>query len=692
MKSRWSDADAEAAIVRWGPRWGPDLALRAYSSQLIGAEDDLVLHGGGNTSCKGTVRTILGDEVEAVFVKGSGWDLASIEPQGFPGVALEPMRRLLRVPNLSDEDMVQAQRAHMFDASAPNPSIEALLHAFFPAKFVDHSHADAILALTNHPEGAENVLAALGDGVCLVPYVKPGFDLAVLAAEAFAAMPGCTSMVLLQHGLFTWGETAREAYEHHIELVSRAEAWVAARALPKAPRPDSAQVATARERAARLAPLLRGALGRQGKRWIVSHRVDAELLGQVNDPRLDRWVEAGPLTPDHVIRTKPKDLVVRVPHGDEAGTVAAIEEALTAYRAAYQAMFDRQSERVGGGLKRLDDLPRALAVPGVGLFAVGSTPKDARIVLDITAHTFAVKEASEGLGPFEGPPEDPLFDVEYWSLEQAKLGKGTAKVLAGQVALVTGGAGAIGVGIARKLREAGANVVIADLDEDRLNSAVGVLGRGPDLLAVRCDVTQEGSVQAAFEAAALAYGGVDIVVPNAGIAHVAPLVELQDEAFRKVMEVNAHGVFLTLREAGRQLIRQGTGGHIVVISSKNVLGPGASFGAYSASKAAAHQLARVAALELAPHRIAVNLVTPDAVFSQDGVESGLWATVGPDRAASKGLSTADLPEHYRQRNLLRATVTGAHVGNAVVFFASGATPTTGAVLPVDGGVETAFPR
>lgn len=690
MQNRWNDDEALAYLERYAT-WGPHLAMRVYSSHLIGAEEALVLHGGGNTSVKATYRTLLGDDVEALYVKGSGWNLGDIEPQGFPAVDLAHMRRVVQMPTLRDEDMVNEQRTHMFDAGAPNPSIETLLHAFFPARFVDHSHANAILALTNHPEGVEYVREALGSDICIVPYVKPGFDLARLAAECFLEHPDCTGMVLMQHGLFTWGETAKEAYGRHIELVTKAEAYVDARALPPVPPASVADVAQARARAARVAPLLRGALGADGDHWIVRHRVTPTLLGWVDDPRLDRWVAAGLLTPDHVIRTKNKACVVHLPDGDDEDALrGAIEGAVAAFRQAYDAYFD--TEGAGGAFTKLDTTPRVVLIPGVGAFGVNNSVKACEVALDITEHTLHVKAWCEGLGAFEGLADPLLFEIEYWSLEQAKLGKKKEAPLARKVALITGGAGAIGVGVARVLRKAGAAIVLADRDEAGLARAVEVLGAGADLLAVPCDVTQAQSVADAFAAASVAFGGVDVVVPNAGIAHSAPLTSLSEVDFRRVMDVNAHGTFLTVREGGAHLVRQGLGGHIVLVSTKNVFGPGAEFAAYSASKAAAHQLCKVAALELAAEGIKVNMVNPDAVFAQDGVPSGLWAEVGPDRAKAKGIAFDDLQEHYRARNLLGATVSGTDVGAAVLFFASDQTPTTGASLPVDGGVAVAFPR
>lgn len=691
MESRWSDVEAAAQIERYAD-WGEDLALRVYTSHLIGAEESLVLHGGGNTSVKSIHTNLFGESIEALYVKGSGWNLGDIEPQGFPGLDLNYLLRVVALPELSDEQMVNEQRTHMFDATAPNPSIETLLHAALPAKFVDHSHADAILALTNHPEGERYVREALGDDVLLIPYVKPGFDLARLAAAMFKEHPDCSAMVLMQHGLFTWGATARESYERHIDMVTRAEAYVAKHATDPCTDATADEVSAAVELAGRIGPLLRGALGADGQRWILRHDVDAELLGQVNDERIERWVAAGPLTPDHVIRTK--NLACLVPPPADVDSLSAwsqaCHEAVAAYRRSYIAYFEACAE--GGTYTRLDTTPRVVVVPGVGIFGVGDSSKAARICTDITRHTLSVKEMAEGLGPFEGLDDPLLFEIEYWSLEQAKLGRKKAAALSRQVALVTGAAGAIGLGVARRLLDAGAHVVLADVSMEGLQRAEQLLAAPGRVATVRMDVTDEASVAWGFQAAAQSFGGVDIVVPNAGVALSGPITELGAGEFAQVMQVNAHGVFLTVREAGRLLKSQGTGGHIVLVSSKNVFGPGAEFAAYSASKAAAHQLCKVAALEYAPHGISVNMVNPDAVFSQDGVSSGLWDAIGPDRARAKGIEAGDLQEHYRKRNLLGQVITGDHVGNAVVFFVTDQTPTTGATIPVDGGVATAFPR
>jgi rhamnulose-1-phosphate aldolase/alcohol dehydrogenase len=703
VRSRWSDSTARAFVDRY-PRAGEDLALRTYASRLIGSDPDLVLHGGGNTSVKSTVADLLGEEVAAIFVKGSGWDLGSIEPEGHPGMRLAGLRRLRALAALSDEEMVNQQRTHLFRADAPTPSVEALLHAFLPPKFIDHSHADAILALTNRPDGEAVVREVYGDRVGIVPYVMPGFALSRRAAEVFDAAPGGDGLVLLKHGLFTWGGTARESYERHIELVDLAERWLAGnrrRSWAAAP-----AISEPAEMAALVAPILRGRLAqetddpdRPWRRLIVEWSGhaggDAEALDWVNGEELPRLARTPPLTPDHVIRTKAQPLVVApADSADPEAWRAAIERELDRYVAEYRAYFEA-GVAARGPRTPLDPFPRVILVPGVGMFTAGPTAREARITADIYRHTMRVKRLVHETGEYAGLPDLDLFDVEYWSLEQAKLGKGAERPLARQVAVVTGAAGALGSAIAERLLAAGAHVGLLDLDERAATAVAARLAErhGPaSVLATGHDVTDEASTARAFAAVARRFGGVDVAVANAGIACAAPIADLDLADFRRVQEVNATGVFLTLREAARLMRRQGTGGNIVVVSSKNVFAPGPQFAAYSASKAAAAQLGKVAALDLAADGIRVNSVNPDAVFGTQETPSGLWRTVGPERARARGVPVEDLAEVYRQRSLLKLRVTGEHVGNAVVFFASNLTPTTGATLPVDAGLPEAFPR
>jgi len=429
---------------------------------------------------------------------------------------------------------------------------------------------------------------------------------------------------------------------------------------------------------------------------ILEYRANDEMLGLLARADVSTIAAANPLTPDHVIRTKGRALLLPadLPLDDPAALRVRLDAAVAEYRAAYDAYFEQNRARARTKVTKLDSYPRVILAPGIGVFTAGRTKQDATIAADITEHTLRSKALGNAVGRYAALGDADLFDMEYWSLEQAKLGKAKEPVLAGQVALVTGAAGAIGVAVCRKLVEAGAHVVVTDVARERVVAAAGDLDPKRRGLAagVVMDVTDERSVAAGFAEACRLYGGVDVLVLNAGIAHVSPIDDMEAGDFRRVVDVNLTGYFLVLREAARLFRRQATGGNVIVNSSKNVFGPGADFGAYSASKAGAHQLGKVAALELAAAGVRVNMVNADAVFGDAARPSGLWQEVGPARARSRGLDPAELQQYYRSRNLLQATVTGEHVGNAVVFFASNLTPTTGATLPVDGGIPDAFPR
>ena len=702
MRNLWSDSDAQQAIDRYAKEHGEAVALRVYTSRLIGADSALVLHGGGNTSVKAPYVTLLGEEVEAIYVKGSGWNLDSLEPAGLPALDLSYLRRLRSLSALSDEEMVNQLRTHLFKSSAPNPSVETLLHAFLPQRFVDHSHADAILAITNQPDGDEIAAQVLGKDAIVLPYIMPGFPLALAVADAIEKQPSAKGVVLAKHGLFTFAEDARTSYEAHIEWVDRCEQHVASKIKGKAILTPSVHFeGEASGRVAQVAPLLRGLLAERDEeqvtaRYVMDWRSSEEIIAFCNSQEAERLVKCGPLTPDHVIRTKARPLYIANPNwNDEVALRSQIERALADYRHDYDNYFERCCREKKIQRTKLDASPRVVLLAGAGALCFGKSKQDALIAADITEHTLLTKAQGEALGRYEALSDSDLFDMEYWSLEQAKLGKAKTKALAGQVVLITGGAGAIGMGVARACAAAGAHLVIADLEKERAQQAATQIQEqfGESVaLGVAMDVCDEVSVRQAFESGVLAYGGIDLVVPNAGLAHVAPIAELAVEDARKLTEVNYIGVLLTMREAQRTFEKQGTGGNIVVISSKNVFAPGKDFGAYSASKAAAHQLAKIAAMELAPLGVRVNMINADAVFGDSARPSGLWQEVGPARAESRGLALQELPEFYRKRNLLKAKVKADHVGNAVVFFASEKTPTTGATLPVDGGVVEAFPR
>ncbi len=701
MESRWVEADAEAFVANY-PGVDPDLALRAYASRLVGAEPALVLHGGGNTSLKGRAHDVFGEPLEALFVKASGHDLATIGPEGHVAVALAPLRRLCELDALSDEAMLDELRRQLFDPRAPTPSIEAPVHAVVPGRYVDHTHADAVLALCNQPDGEAHVRKALGDDVLVLPYVAAGFRLAKQVAEACARHPEARAMVWLHHGIVTWGDRARDSYELMIALVSRAEAYLDAHA-GRPPQPARhTSLEEAESRLARVAPLARGLLAaptgdpdRPHRRMVLRPLVDRAVLDFVDAEGARSLALSPPLTADHLIRTKPLPAWIDAPDWeDDTHLRTQLEQALGDYRAEYEAYLTRNASRLPAGVEPFDALPRVLFLPGLGALCAGRDARAARIARDITAQTVAAKTRIAAMGAaYEGLDEAQLFEMEYRTQQQAKLDR-TEPLLAGQVALVTGAAGAIGSGICGRLLEQGAHVAVTDLPGPALDALASELdARFPDrAIGVPLDVTDAASVAAGFAAVSRSWGGVDAVVINAGLAHVAGLEELDVERFRQLERVNVDGTLQLLAEAGRHLRRQATGGDVVLVSTKNVFAPGARFGAYSATKAAAHQLARIASLELADQDVRVNMVAPDAVFSHGERRSGLWAEVGPDRMKARGLDAAGLEDYYRSRNLLKARITADHVAEAVLFFLSRRTPTTGATLPVDGGLPDATPR
>jgi len=597
--------------------------------------------------------------------------------------------------------MVRELRAHLFDPHAGTPSIEALVHAWIPARYVDHTHADAILALTNQPNGDALVREALGPDVIVLPYVKAGFALAKASADAFEKQPAARAMVLAKHGVLTWGETARESYERMIAVVGDAERFAADRAKTPLRVSVPTSLESARERAARVAPILRGLLAtpsgdadRPHRRVVVRALVEREVLDFVDAERGRALALTPTVTSDHLIRTKALPVWIDAPAFEDAARLREqLAAAIAGYEAAYAAYFARHRDRLPAGVEPADPKPRVVLLPGLGALCAGEDVRAADIARDITRQTLAVKARIAAMGSYDGLPERDLFDMEYYTLQQAKL-RPALPALAREVAIVTGAAGAIGSGIVRGLLREGCHVAATDLAGARLDSLVAELRAefGARVEGVAMDVADPASVAAGFTAVAALWGGADLLVINAGLAHVAALGDLELDAFRRLERVNVEGTLILLREAQRLFAAQRTGGDVVLVSTKNVFAPGAGFGAYSATKAASHQLARIASLELAAQDVRVNMVAPDAVFSDGARKSGLWQEVGPDRMKARGLDEAGLEEYYRNRNLLKARVTADHVANAVLFLATRRTPTTGATIPVDGGLPDATPR
>jgi rhamnulose-1-phosphate aldolase/alcohol dehydrogenase len=686
MQSHWSDEAARAL---------DPLDLLVYASRLIGAETSLAVWGGGNTSLKLTEPDLRRRPIRVLRVKGSGSDLKSITRKDFPGVRLDEVLPLLARDEMGDQEMVDYLARCLQEPASPRPSIETLLHGFLPYEAVIHTHADAIVALTNTDQGHEVVGELFGKDAVSIPYRRPGFRLSREVAEAARAAPEARGLVLEKHGLISWGATLKEAYLGTIDLVTRAEQRLAEAARGRrvfgpatAAVPDGA---TRRALAAAMAPVLRGLLSQQ-RRVILRFDDGEDVLALASAPEAAALTQVGPATPDHTIYTK--RLPCFVPLADPASPdalVAALRPAIEAFARDYTAYFEAHRFE---GATLADPYPRVVLFPGLGMFTSGKDARAAAIVADIYRHTAWVLRAASAVGRYVSLTPGEAFGVEYWPLELYKLALAPPeKELARRIALVTGGAGGIGRAIARRLAREGAHVVVGDLDEEgaaRVAHEIVAEVGAARALGVYMDVTSEEAVQDGLLAAVETYGGLDIVVSNAGVAHSAPLDTMALADWERSFAVNARGHFLVTREAFRLLKAQGLGGNLVFVATKNVMAPGKDFAAYSAAKAAEAQLAKVAAIEGGAHGIRANVVNPDAVFR----DSGLWSEdVRRERARAQGIAVAALEEFYRKRNLLGTPILPEDVAEAVLFFASDrSAKTTGCTLTVDGGLRDAFPR
>jgi rhamnose utilization protein RhaD (predicted bifunctional aldolase and dehydrogenase)/NAD(P)-dependent dehydrogenase (short-subunit alcohol dehydrogenase family) len=678
MKSTWTDKEAAETVARYTHEGvNEDLALRVYTTRLLGRNPLLVLHGGGNTSVKTTVTDLLGEDVQVLCVKGSGWDMADIEPPGLPAVRMELLLKLRSLKMLSDEDMVRFQRGALLDPSSPNPSVETLLHSFLPHKFVDHTHSAAVLALTDQCSDEPLLGEVYGDRVALVDYVKPGFDLAQTAAQVYEAHPEVEGLILRKHGIFSFGATAREAYERMVNLVTLAENYITAMGGGVFP---SVELPTELSPVSEVAPIVRGLLAVRGDesmvdpvRVVLDFRASEAVLNYVTGMEVGRYAQIGVVTPDHVIRTKKNPLIVPTP---EAGQGKAfreeVREMVERYVADYRAYFARHDGVRERPKKALDPMPRVVLVPGLGLFGVGSSAAAARIAADLAENTVRVITDAEAIGAYQPVDEAATFDIEYWSLEQAKLSKDAEKPLARQVVMITGGAGGIGGATARAFATHGAEVAVLDLDGGKAEEvAVGINGLG-----MRCDVTDGDDVRAAFDGVCEEYGGVDIVISNAGAAWQGKIGEVDDRTLRESFELNFFGHQTVAQNAVRVMLAQGTGGALLFNASKQAVNPGSSFGPYGLPKAATLFLAKQYALEYGHAGIRSNSINADRVNTGMFTDGFL-----EERAGARGLS----PEEYlRTGNLLGREVLAEDVAQAFVVLAL-ARKTTAATLTVDGG-------
>ncbi|TNC68494.1 bifunctional aldolase/short-chain dehydrogenase [Rubellimicrobium roseum] len=685
FENLWRDDEAAAFETAAGD--DPNarlLALRVYSSRLIGRVPDLVMHGGGNTSIKLTARDVFGDEVEVLHVKGSGADLDSITPAGLPAVRLQPLHRLRGLGALSDEAMVNVQRANLLDSAAPNPSVETLLHAWLPDRVIDHTHATPFLALANLPEVEAAVREIFGSRLALVPYIMPGFALAKAAAAVRDAHPEAEGLLLVNHGHFTWGATPRESYDRLIDQTNDVAVWLAAQGRPTN-RP--AQARRSDPEAGPVLAALRGALAsalpKRAALPVLDLRDDDGVRSFLERPDLADLATRGVATPDHVIRTKAGPLHLNRPTL-EAGP-EAMRQAVVAFADRYRAYFDRQARRAATPKTMLPPMPGLVWAEGLGVVGVGATAAAARIAGDIGTQTLRVMEQGESVGGYHPIGEADTFDMEYWSLEQAKLGKGAKPPLQGRIVLVTGGAGAIGRAAARAFAGQGATVVLTDRDEGALGAALKDLGR--DHGAVAADLTAPGAAARIVAACVRRFGGLDILLSNAGAAWQGEMATLSDATLRESFELNffahqalAQAAVAVFREQARGLGGR-AGGQIIFNVSKQAVNPGKGFGAYGLPKAATFFLLRQFALELGPEGIRVNGVNADRIRSGLVTEAFI-----AERAQARGVT----PERYMAGNLLGQEVEARHVAEAFVMLAL-AERTTGHAMTVDGGnIEAAL--
>jgi len=695
LENRWDDG---AAATMSEPE------LLQYRSNLLGSDLRITNFGGGNTSAKVDMTDPLtGNQETVLWVKGSGGDLGSMGLDGFSTLYLSKLEQLKPLyRGLEHEDEMVGYLPHCtFNLNPRAASIDTPLHAYIPHRHIDHMHPDAVIAISCTKNSRELTGRVFGGEMGWIGWQRPGFDLGLKLEEIARSSPDLKGVILAGHGLFTWGDTSRECYETTLAILQRAADWLAANNQAEAfggvKHPQSLDDGQRRQVAARLMPLLRGKItGNQSK---VGHFNDApEILRFVNANQLEELAALGTSCPDHFLRTKIWPLVVNFDPASadvtEAidATASQLDEQVAAYRDLYIAYYERCKHADSPAVR--DPNAVVYLVPGVGMMTFAKDKATARFAGEFYINAINVMCEANGVDEYVGLDEQEAFDIEYWLLEEAKLQRmPRPKDLAGKVAFITGGSGGIGRATAARMLKQGVCVVLADIDEESLNNAVvdlsGAFGRDV-VRGVVCDVTNEESVTAAIGFCAVEFGGVDLVVSNAGIASSAPLDETSLEMWDRNMGVLATGYFLASREAFKILKAQGTGGSIIMVASKNALVASPNAVAYCTAKAAEVQLARVVALEGAPIGVRCNVVNPDAVLAGSSIWNGTWRE---ERAAAYGIEVSELEEHYRQRSLLKRAVLPEDVAEAIYFFASDASDkSTGNILNVDAGHAPSFTR
>ncbi|WP_158814413.1 bifunctional rhamnulose-1-phosphate aldolase/short-chain dehydrogenase [Methylocapsa sp. S129] len=690
LPNLWDDSHAAALDE-------PGLLL--YRSNLLGSDLRITNFGGGNTSAKvETADPLTGKPVQVLWVKGSGGDIGSMKRDGFATLYMDKLESLKGVyRGLAHEDEMVALFNHCtFNLNPRATSIDTALHGFVPHAHVDHVHADAVIAIAASANSEELTRKIFGGALGYLPWQRPGFDLGLKLGEMAAKHPEYVGVVLGAHGLFTWGKTSKACYETTLRIIQQAADWLAAHEKQPAfdgVRIEPAEPAKRRAIAARLMPLVRGKISQSERK--VGHFTDApEVLEFVNSRALDALAPMGTSCPDHFLRTKIRPLVLPYdPQSDNVDAIAdSLDARLEAYRGDYSAYYQRCKHPSSPAMR--DPNAVIYLVPGVGMLSFAKDKATARIASEFYINAINVMRGASGVSAYVGLPEQEAFDIEYWLLEEAKLQRmPKAKSLAGRIAYVTGGAGGIGGATALRLLNEGACVILADIDQaaldERITAVVKKFGRD-SAVGIKLDVTDEAGVIASFHESVLAYGGIDIVVSNAGIASASPVEDTSLALWQKNMDVLATGYFLVAREAFRLMQRQKCGGAIVFVASKNGLAASAGASAYCAAKASEIHLARCLALEGAAHGIRVNTVNPDAVLRGSKIWAGEWRQ---QRAASNKVTEDELEEVYRQRSMLKLSVLPEDIAEGIYFFASDlSAKSTGNILNVDAGNAQAFTR
>jgi rhamnose utilization protein RhaD (predicted bifunctional aldolase and dehydrogenase)/NAD(P)-dependent dehydrogenase (short-subunit alcohol dehydrogenase family) len=682
----WIESDADKCVGAAGENPADrQLALQVYASRLIGGEISLVQHGGGNTSCKVTRKGLFGEDIKVIHIKGSGQDLGQMTSKTMPAVKLEPLLALRKLDNLSDEDMVNTMRLNMLDASGPNPSVELLLHAYLPHSHINHTHATAMLALADLPDAEIAVKEIFGDKIVCVPFHMPGFELGRAAATAFESNPHAEGLLLLNHGHFAFAEDAKSAYDLLIRHTSMVEDWFHSKT-GKTLQPSGPASARAKSDAQEILPVLRGIIGEKRAEFTGDQDATMPILDLRAGPNVIEFfarddvaelAARGVATPDHVIRTKnlPLLLTAEIVKGKKQAMARAVDD----YVADYTNYFQRNNARSSDPKTMLCPAPELAWIEGLGIVGMGRTARAAAIAADLAEQNIAAMSMGEDTGGFHPVDEARLFDMEYWPLEQAKLGKAKLPAMAGRVVMVTGGGGAIGLATAQGFADQGANIFLVDLEEAALSRALAILGG--DHAGIALDITGDGAAQAALKACIARFGGLDILVSNAGAAWTGEMAVLDDALLRKSFELNffAHQTFS--KAAAGVFETQGRGGQILFNVSKQAVNPGKGFGAYGIPKAATFFLLRQLALELGPLGVRVNGINADRI------RSGLLdADFVSERARARGIDE----ETYMAGNLLRREVEARHVADAFVALAQ-SERTTAHVMTVDGGnIEAAL--